>query len=292
MWVFFGWYKQIYFLRWCLESSIPHVSYFIYFAVFKVCAFKIWKFNKKLEVQNFKKTHERKKDVKKHPTMPNSTGTNPVISSSHILCQEHQKSHVFFGGISDDLGTSPTEADQSRHSAHRCAWHRCADIGSWNGFGWWNQGDREKHWGIKRSLNLNHLVVFIHLWSSIVYFDTTRYYAKKIVASRELLTSFFFFGNAHVFPPQKKKKQKEHSHWGLLCDLLWSDPEKEISGWGENAWGLSFACRDDRLLGTWDSWWVSNLMQFDYNIYVIFWFFSTQIPWHQLYQLPPFGDVC
>lgn len=41
--------------------------YFIYFAVFKVCAFKIWKFNKKLEVQNFKKTHERKKDVKKAP---------------------------------------------------------------------------------------------------------------------------------------------------------------------------------------------------------------------------------
>lgn len=27
---------------------------------------------------------------------------------------------------------------------------------------------------------------------------------------------------------------------GLLCDLLWSDPEKEIQGWGENDRGVSF----------------------------------------------------
>jgi serine/threonine-protein phosphatase PP1 catalytic subunit len=27
---------------------------------------------------------------------------------------------------------------------------------------------------------------------------------------------------------------------GLLCDLLWSDPEQEISGWGENDRGVSF----------------------------------------------------
>jgi serine/threonine-protein phosphatase PP1 catalytic subunit len=27
---------------------------------------------------------------------------------------------------------------------------------------------------------------------------------------------------------------------GLLCDLLWSDPDKEISGWGENDRGVSF----------------------------------------------------
>jgi len=27
---------------------------------------------------------------------------------------------------------------------------------------------------------------------------------------------------------------------GLLCDLLWSDPEKEIRGWGENDRGVSF----------------------------------------------------
>jgi serine/threonine-protein phosphatase PP1 catalytic subunit len=27
---------------------------------------------------------------------------------------------------------------------------------------------------------------------------------------------------------------------GLLCDLLWSDPDKEIDGWGENDHGVSF----------------------------------------------------
>ena len=27
---------------------------------------------------------------------------------------------------------------------------------------------------------------------------------------------------------------------GLLCDLLWSDPEPEVSGWGENDRGVSF----------------------------------------------------
>ena len=27
---------------------------------------------------------------------------------------------------------------------------------------------------------------------------------------------------------------------GLLCDLLWADPDKECSGWGENDKGVSF----------------------------------------------------
>jgi serine/threonine-protein phosphatase PP1 catalytic subunit len=27
---------------------------------------------------------------------------------------------------------------------------------------------------------------------------------------------------------------------GLLCDLLWSDPEKDAQGWGENERGVSY----------------------------------------------------
>lgn len=32
---------------------------------------------------------------------------------------------------------------------------------------------------------------------------------------------------------------------GLLCDLLWSDPEKDIDGWGENDRGVSFTFGED-----------------------------------------------
>ena len=27
---------------------------------------------------------------------------------------------------------------------------------------------------------------------------------------------------------------------GLLCDLLWSDPDKDVQGWGENDRGVIF----------------------------------------------------
>lgn len=27
---------------------------------------------------------------------------------------------------------------------------------------------------------------------------------------------------------------------GLLCDLLWSDPDKDVSSWGENDRGVSY----------------------------------------------------
>jgi diadenosine tetraphosphatase ApaH/serine/threonine PP2A family protein phosphatase len=36
----------------------------------------------------------------------------------------------------------------------------------------------------------------------------------------------------HVFP-------------GLLCDLLWSDPDKDITGWSENDRGVSFTFGPD-----------------------------------------------
>jgi serine/threonine-protein phosphatase PP1 catalytic subunit len=29
-------------------------------------------------------------------------------------------------------------------------------------------------------------------------------------------------------------------HLGLLCDLLWSDPDKDVQGWSENDRGVSF----------------------------------------------------
>ena len=32
---------------------------------------------------------------------------------------------------------------------------------------------------------------------------------------------------------------------GLLCDLLWSDPDKDITGWSENDRGVSFTFGPD-----------------------------------------------
>ena len=32
---------------------------------------------------------------------------------------------------------------------------------------------------------------------------------------------------------------------GLLCDLLWSDPEKDVEGWGDNERGVSFTFGSD-----------------------------------------------
>ena len=32
---------------------------------------------------------------------------------------------------------------------------------------------------------------------------------------------------------------------GLLCDLLWSDPDKDTLGWGENDRGVSFTFGSD-----------------------------------------------
>lgn len=32
---------------------------------------------------------------------------------------------------------------------------------------------------------------------------------------------------------------------GLLCDLLWSDPNPDINGWGENERGVSFTFGED-----------------------------------------------
>ncbi|XP_074578073.1 serine/threonine-protein phosphatase PP1-like [Curcuma longa] len=34
---------------------------------------------------------------------------------------------------------------------------------------------------------------------------------------------------------------------GLLCDLLWSDPDREISGWGENDRGVSYTFGADKV---------------------------------------------
>lgn len=34
---------------------------------------------------------------------------------------------------------------------------------------------------------------------------------------------------------------------GLLCDLLWADPDRDVRGWGENDRGVSFTFGADKV---------------------------------------------
>ncbi|KAI3878905.1 hypothetical protein MKX03_013484, partial [Papaver bracteatum] len=34
---------------------------------------------------------------------------------------------------------------------------------------------------------------------------------------------------------------------GLLCDFLWADPDKDITGWGENDRGVSYTFGPDKV---------------------------------------------
>ena len=47
-------------------------------------------------------------------------------------------------------------------------------------------------------------------------------------------------GNPATCSPQHGLLTFELSFVGLLCDLLWADPDKETMGWGENDRGVSF----------------------------------------------------
>ncbi|KAF3456787.1 hypothetical protein FNV43_RR01441 [Rhamnella rubrinervis] len=46
---------------------------------------------------------------------------------------------------------------------------------------------------------------------------------------------------------RKIKRPTDVPDSGLLCDLLWSDPSKEIRGWGSNDRGVSFTFGSDRV---------------------------------------------
>lgn len=65
-------------------------------------------------------------------------------------------------------------------------------------------------------------------------------------------TGLFFFSVYHCYFFLREKLNQNFnvrlnivartscSFAGLLCDLLWSDPDKDVQGWGENDRGVSF----------------------------------------------------
>jgi diadenosine tetraphosphatase ApaH/serine/threonine PP2A family protein phosphatase len=57
--------------------------------------------------------------------------------------------------------------------------------------------------------------------------------SQTLVCFRNRLDLFFLF-SLHIL-----------TCLGLLCDLLWSDPDKDITGWSENDRGVSFTFGPD-----------------------------------------------
>ena len=64
-----------------------------------------------------------------------------------------------------------------------------------------------------------------------------------------LINQFYFYSCLHVgLSPDLQSMEQirrimrptDVPDQGLLCDLLWSDPDKETMGWGENDRGVSF----------------------------------------------------
>lgn len=60
----------------------------------------------------------------------------------------------------------------------------------------------------------------------LLYFSPPR--CKKAASKPLYCTLNFDDFTCALYPP------------GLLCDLLWSDPDKDTNGWGENDRGVSF----------------------------------------------------
>lgn len=52
------------------------------------------------------------------------------------------------------------------------------------------------------------------------------------------LVFFCWFASAHT-------QTNKQTNTGLLCDLLWSDPDENINGWDENDRGVSFVFGSD-----------------------------------------------
>ena len=60
-----------------------------------------------------------------------------------------------------------------------------------------------------------------------------------------LPTSSSLLPLALLFTPVQSFYSLDIPDTGLLCDLLWADPDKDIVGWGENDRGVSFTFGED-----------------------------------------------
>lgn len=84
---------------------------------------------------------------------------------------------------------------------------------------------------------------------------------------------------------------------GLLCDLLWSDPDKDTMGWGENDRGVSFTfgpeVRQTQQYTIYTQWWQIRSGQ-SKQILIIINFSTNSIPQvvHKFLQKNDFDLIC
>jgi len=63
---------------------------------------------------------------------------------------------------------------------------------------------------------------------------------RRIMQIYKRIDHYSFFTNSKPFFLNFCMRPTDVPDQGLLCDLLWSDPDKEVQGWGENDRGVSY----------------------------------------------------
>jgi hypothetical protein len=66
-----------------------------------------------------------------------------------------------------------------------------------------------------------------------------------VVPPRPVISKYVGDGRQNGGPSPRLADFLQIPDCGLLCDLLWSDPDKDITGWSENDRGVSFTFGPD-----------------------------------------------
>ncbi|CAF3298192.1 unnamed protein product [Rotaria sp. Silwood2] len=81
-----------------------------------------------------------------------------------------------------------------------------------------------------------------HLWVLRRMQTTVQHQIMEIIQQLFQLSSgsCYYRRQNLLLPGRSSSSLFNLHHLGLLCDLLWSDPDNDLNGWGENDAGISF----------------------------------------------------
>lgn len=85
-----------------------------------------------------------------------------------------------------------------------------------------------------------------------LFADCSNYRREDFLLSWRLVSYFMRYSIIGLSPDLSTMEQirrimrpTDVPDQGLLCDLLWSDPDKDVTGWGENDRGVSYTFGPD-----------------------------------------------